>query len=196
MLAKALDDRLGVVNLIELVKNAPPNIDLLAAFTVQEEIGLRGAKVAAYAFNPQLGVAVDSTPAYDLPDWEGEENISYNTNLGQGPAIYIGDGATLSDPRLVRWLAKTAQAAKIPYQVRQPVRGGTDAGAIHQVRVPVFRASRSPSRIATAIPLFRSLASMIGRTRSPCCTPPCHGSHPCRSLLQNVTDRPSINFSE
>ena len=54
-MAKALDDRLGVATLIELLKHAPAKIDLLAAFTVQEEIGLRGAKVAAYAFNPDLG---------------------------------------------------------------------------------------------------------------------------------------------
>jgi endoglucanase len=68
--AKALDDRLGVATLIELVKHAPENIDLLAAFTVQEEVGLRGAQVAAYAFDPDLGIAIDSTPAFDLPSWE------------------------------------------------------------------------------------------------------------------------------
>jgi putative aminopeptidase FrvX len=157
ILAKSLDNRLGVVNLIEMVKNAPPNIDLLAAFTVQEENGLRGAKVAAYAFDPQLGIAVDSTPAYDLPDWEGEENVAYNTHLGQGPAIYIGDGATLSDPRLVRWLAKTAQAAKIPFQYRQPGSGGTDAGAIHRARAGVPSISLSvPHRYShTAVSIAR-----------------------------------------
>ena len=137
LIAKALDNRLGVVNLLELVRNAPPNIDILAAFTVQEEIGLRGAKVAAYAFDPDLGIAVDATPAYDLPDWDGEENVSYNTKLGLGPAIYIGDSVTLSDPRLVRWLIETGRAAKIPFQFRQPGSGGTDAGAIHRARAGV-----------------------------------------------------------
>jgi putative aminopeptidase FrvX len=137
LIAKALDDRMGVVNLIELVRNAPPNIDLLAAFTVQEENGLRGAKVAAYAFDPDLGVALDSTPAHDLPTWDGEENTSYNTRLGLGPAIYIGDGSTLSDPRLVRWLAKTAASTGIPFQYRQPGSGGTDAGAIHRARAGI-----------------------------------------------------------
>jgi endoglucanase len=137
IIAKALDDRLGVVTLLELVKNAPSNIDLLAAFTVQEEIGARGAKVAAYAFNPQLAVVVDATPAYDLPAWDDEENISFNTKLGLGPAIYIGDSVTLSDPRLVRHLIKTARAAGIPCQVRQPADGGTDASAIHKARAGV-----------------------------------------------------------
>ncbi len=137
LIAKSLDNRFGVATLIELVKNAPANIDLLAAFTVQEENGLRGAKVAAYAFNPNLAIAVDATPAYDLPDWDGEENISYNTKLGLGPAIYTADGGTLSDPRLVRHLSETAQAEGIPVQFRQPGGGGTDAGAIHKARAGV-----------------------------------------------------------
>jgi putative aminopeptidase FrvX len=157
LLAKALDNRLGVATLIELVKHAPAGIDLLAAFTVQEEIGLRGAKVAAYAFHPDIGIAVDATPANDLPDWEGEENISYNTRLGLGPAIYVADGATYSDPRLVRWLVTTAETAKIPYQLRQPGGGGTDAGAIHKARAGVPSISVSvPHRYShTAISIAR-----------------------------------------
>jgi tetrahedral aminopeptidase len=137
LISKALDDRFGVVTLIELIKNAPPNIDLLAAFTVQEENGLRGAKVAAYTFNPDLAIVVDSTPANDLPGWEDNENILYNTKLGLGPAIYIGDSGTLSDPRLVRHLSATAQAEGFPFQIRQPARGGTDAGSIHLARAGV-----------------------------------------------------------
>ncbi|MBE3066372.1 MAG: M20/M25/M40 family metallo-hydrolase [Chloroflexi bacterium] len=134
LIAKAFDNRLGVVTLLELVKNAPANIDLLAAFTVQEEIGMRGAKVAAYTFNPDLAIVVDATPANDLPGWDDEENDSFNTKLGLGPAIYIADGNTLSDPRLVRHLSETAQAEGIPVQFRQPGGGGTDAGAIHKAR--------------------------------------------------------------
>jgi putative aminopeptidase FrvX len=137
IMSKALDDRIGVATLIELVKHPPESIDLLAAFTVQEEIGLRGARVAAYAFNPDMGIALDSTPANDLPDWEGGENTTYNTRLGSGPAIYVADGATYSDPRLVRWLVETAEAGGIPYQLRQPGMGGTDAGAIHRARAGV-----------------------------------------------------------
>jgi endoglucanase len=105
LMAKSLDNRLGVALLIELLREPPANVDLLAAFTVQEEIGLSGAKVAAYALEPDLAIAVDSTPANDLPRWDGMENETYNTKLGLGPAIYIADGATFSDPRLVRWLA-------------------------------------------------------------------------------------------
>ena len=132
VLSKSIDDRIGVATLIELLKQAPSAIDLCVAFSVQEEIGLRGAKVAAQFFNPDVAIAVDSTPAYDLPMYEGGENISYNTRLGFGPAIYIADGSTLHDPRLVRFLQKTAEAEKIPYQFRQPGGGGTDSGAIQR----------------------------------------------------------------
>jgi putative aminopeptidase FrvX len=131
---KALDNRLGVATLIELVKHAPKNIDVLAAFTVQEEIGARGARVAAFAFNPDLAIILDSTPAYDLPTWDMDENNRYNARLGAGPAIYVADAGTLSDPRLVRYLIQIAEANGIPYQLRQPGGGGTDAGTIHWQR--------------------------------------------------------------
>ena len=157
LLSKALDNRFGVATLIELVRHAPADIDLLAAFTVQEEIGLRGAKVAAYTFAPDLALAVDATPANDLPGWDGEENVSYNTRLGLGPAIYVGDGTTLSDPRLVRWLASAGDAAGIPYQLRQPGGGGTDAGAIHRARAGIPSGSISvPHRYShTAVSVAR-----------------------------------------
>ena len=156
IMSKSIDDRIGIATLIELVKHAPANIDLCAAFTVQEEIGLRGAKVAAQYFNPDLSIAIDSTPANDLPVHEGGENITYNTKLGLGPAIYIADGSTLHDPRLVRFLQTTAEAEKIPYQLRQPGGGGTNSGAIQRalagiptvsVSVP-HRYTHSPVSIA------------------------------------------------
>jgi putative aminopeptidase FrvX len=130
--AKALDNRLGVTTLIELIKHAPDNIDVLVAFTVQEEVGLRGAKVAAHTLAPDLAIAVDSTPARDLPAHDGRENTVYNSKLGLGPAIYIADSSTLPDPRLVRHFAAAGDGQGIPYQFRQPGGGGTDAGAMHQ----------------------------------------------------------------
>ena len=133
--SKALDDRIGVANLIELVKNPPPNVELLAAFTVQEEVGLRGAEVAAYTFAPDIAIALDCTPANDLPPYDDEdENTRYNARLDAGPAIYTVDRGTLSDPRLVRHFTETGDALGIPYQYRQPGGGGTDAAAMHKVR--------------------------------------------------------------
>ena len=137
ILSKAIDDRIGIAILIELLKHAPSNVDLCLAFSVQEEIGLRGAKVAAHYFDPDLAIAVDSTPARDLPSQNDEENVSYNTKLGFGPAIYIANSSTLDDPRLVRFLEETAIKEKISYQFRQPGGGGTDAGAIQGARVGV-----------------------------------------------------------
>ena len=132
IMSKAIDDRIGVATLIELLKHAPSNIDLCAAFAVQEEIGLRGAKVAAQYFQPDMGIAIDSTPANDLPVHDGGENVAYNTRLGHGPAIYIADGSTFHDQRLVRFLSEVGDAEKIPYQFRQPGGGGTDSGAIQR----------------------------------------------------------------
>lgn len=155
---KALDDRLGVFTIIQLLKNAPENIDLLAAFTVQEELGLRGAKVAAYHFNPDIGLALDSTPANDLPDFDGEENTSHNTRLDGGPAIYLMDGATIGDRRLIQWLSETADSEGIPWQYRQPGRGGTDAGSIHKSRsgVPSVSVSVPQRYLHSAAGLVRT----------------------------------------
>ena len=143
IMSKAIDDRIGVAILIELLKHAPANVELCLSFSVQEEVGLRGAKVAAHYFEPDLAIAIDSTPARDLPDYEGNENVSYNTKLGFGPAIYVANSSTMDDPRLVRFLEETAKAGNIPYQFRQPGGGGTDAGAIQQSRagVPVVSVS-------------------------------------------------------
>jgi endoglucanase len=143
LLSKALDNRLGVATLIELLKPARENVDLCAAFTVQEEIGGRGAKVAAQHFNPQLAIAIDSTPAYDLPAWDDSENTTYNTRLDFGPALYTMDRGTLSDPRLIRFVAASAEAEGIPFQYRQPGGGGTDAAAMHQALagIPVVSVS-------------------------------------------------------
>lgn len=143
IMAKSIDDRIGVATLIELFKQAPPNIDLCAAFSVQEEIGLRGAKVAAQYFNPDLAIAIDSTPANDLPLHDDSENMIYNTKLGLGPAIYVADGSTLHDPRLVRFLRETAEAEKIPYQIRQPGGGDTDSGAIQRALAGILTVSIS-----------------------------------------------------
>ncbi len=156
--AKALDNRLGVATLIELLKHAPEQIDLLAAFTVQEEVGLRGAGVAAYAFHPDMAVAVDATPANDFPHWDDDdENDRYNTRLDAGPAIYVMDFYTIPDRRLINWLVETGEQSGIPYQLRQPGGGGTDAGAIHKVREGIPSISVSvPIRYAhTAVSLAR-----------------------------------------
>jgi putative aminopeptidase FrvX len=140
---KALDDRLGVSLLIELLRRPVKGVDLLGAFTVQEEIGARGATVAAFTFEPDIGIALDCTPAMDLPTSEGRINPDPNTRLGEGPAVYVADGKTVSDPRLVSMAIETAERLEIPFQIRQPGSGGTDARAIQRSKagVPVISIS-------------------------------------------------------
>lgn len=160
-IAKALDNRLGCATLIELLRLAAAgsfdHVELLLSFSVQEEIGLRGARAAAYALNPDVAFAIDSTPANDLPAFDDSENVGYNTRLGAGPAIYIADSSTLGDPRLAQLLMRVGEANGIPYQIRQPGGGGTDAGSIHKVRAGVPSLSVSvPGRYAhTASMLVR-----------------------------------------
>ncbi len=143
LMSKALDNRLGVATLIELVKAAPFRVDLLAAFTVQEEIGLRGAKVAANYFRPDLAIIIDATPARDLPMQREGENTTYNSWLGLGPAIYLSHPAAIDDPRLVQFLVRTAERERIPFQFRQPGGGSNDAGAVQRAAtgVPVVSVS-------------------------------------------------------
>jgi endoglucanase len=139
---KALDDRAGCAVLIEILRGPRLPIEVLAAFTVQEEVGLRGAKAAAHAFDPDVAVAIDATPANDLPPTI-DQDISPNTRLGYGPAIYVMTRRDLSDPRLVKHFVATGDALKIPYQIRQPGGGGTNAGGIIPTRsgVPTISVS-------------------------------------------------------
>jgi len=127
---KAFDDRAGCAVLIELLKESYP-FDLYAAFTVQEEVGLRGARVAAYAIAPDIAFALEGTVCDDMPR---TKDISPTTTVGLGPAITVMDRSIIIDPRLVNLLVKTAEENGIPYQFKQPGMGSTDAGAIHVTR--------------------------------------------------------------
>lgn len=136
---KAFDDRVGCAVLIELLKENYP-FELHAAFTVQEELGLRGAQVAAFSIEPHVAFVLEGTIADDLPK---EKDLSPTTILGGGPAISIVDRRTFADRRLVKLLVETAEEEGIPYQFKQPAVGGTDAGRIHLSRegVPTAIAS-------------------------------------------------------
>jgi endoglucanase len=129
---KALDDRAGCASLISLIQGDPFPFDLQVAFTVQEEVGLRGARVAAQYFEPDLAFVLESTACHDLPQDPDEPDQTTITRLGGGPAITVVDRSMISDPRLVRHLVRVAEAEGIPCQFRSPqYAGGTDAGAIH-----------------------------------------------------------------
>lgn len=131
---KAFDDRAGCVSLIKLIQGERFPFDLAVAFTVQEEVGLRGARVAAQRLQPDAAYVLETTACHDLPPADDSDpDTTTITVLGDGPAITARDRTTISDPRLVRHLLRAAEAAGIPYQFRSPQHaGGTDAGSIHQ----------------------------------------------------------------
>ena len=127
---KAFDDRAGCALLAELLKERFP-FDLVAAFTVQEEVGLRGARVAAWSEKPDVALVLECTGANEVPT---ERDASPSTRLGGGPSITLRDSSFIADRRLVELFVATAREKEIPHQFKQPTIGGTDAGAIHLVR--------------------------------------------------------------
>lgn len=134
MVSKAMDDRIGVAILIETIRQirqggmSSPH-QLCFVFSVQEEVGVRGAKTAAFGVEPDLGLAVDVTGSGDTP-----KGMKMQVGLGKGPAIKVRDSRTLADPRVVDWMVRTAQAAGLPYQLEILEFGGTDAEAIQLSR--------------------------------------------------------------
>ena len=127
IISKALDDRLGVLALIETIKkNVITDNEIYYAFTVQEEVGARGAKVCAYDINPDLAIAVDVT---DTGDTMSDNNM--DIKCGAGVAIKIKDRSVIVSPRVREFLIKIAIENNIPYQLEIMEDGGTDAGAIH-----------------------------------------------------------------
>ena len=152
-IGKAFDGRAGCAVLVELLRGSRFPFDLMAAFTVQEEVGLRGAGVAAYHLRPDAALVVECTPAFDLPN---EEDVSANVRLGRGPAIYVMDRGTIQDPRLVAHITRTAGENKIPFQIRQPGGGGTNTAAIQRAGTGVPAAT-----IATPTRYAHSPVSMI-----------------------------------
>ena len=133
LVAKAMDDRISVAVLIAAlreIKQTPHELHFV--FTVQEEVGLRGATTAAFGIAPDIGVAVDVTGTGDTP-----KGMKMEVALGKGPTVKIKDSSVLSDPRVVDWMVTTAQKAKLPYQLEILERGGTDTRAIQLSRAGV-----------------------------------------------------------
>lgn len=136
---KAFDDRVGVASLIfalKLLSDVKHEAEVYSVFTVQEEIGLKGATVSAFAVKPDVGIAVDVTTANDIPEVDEKDWV---TELGKGPAIKVMDKGNISHPKLRELLIKIAEEEKIPYQLEVLPGGATDAAAIMVSRegVPV-----------------------------------------------------------
>lgn len=141
VVSKTLDNRLSVFVMIEALRAVGEHAcDILAVATTQEEVGLRGVSTAAYALEPDIGIALDVTLANDFPGPSDHEHV---TRLGAGAAIKIMDSSLLCHPKLVRHFRDVAERNNIPYQLEILPRGGTDAGGIQRSRsgVPSFTLS-------------------------------------------------------
>jgi len=128
---KSIDNRVSVFILIETLrklKKAP--YDTYGVFTVQEEVGIRGANVAAHSINPDFGFGLDTTIAFDLPGAAPHEKV---TSLGKGTAIKIMDAMTICDYRMVDYMKKIADKKKIKWQPEVLTAGGTDTAGLQRM---------------------------------------------------------------
>ena len=124
--AKALDDRIGCMLMIELIKSEL-EYDTYFCFNVQEEVGLRGSKCTSFAVQSDISIILEATTAADLDGVSGEKRVCV---LGDGPVISFMDRSTIYDKELYELGMKTAKENDIPVQTKTAVAGGNDAGAI------------------------------------------------------------------
>ena len=129
--AKAFDNRVGVGLVIETLQELGdhPNT-VIGTGSVQEEVGLRGARTVTAAVEPDVAIVLEGPPADDLP---GSSSDTLQGKLGGGVQIRLYDPSMIANPRLTELTIETATAHQIPHQIAVRTSGGTDAGAIHQV---------------------------------------------------------------
>jgi len=130
---KSLDNRLAVFILIEslrALKDVEVPYDIYGVFTVQEEVGIRGANVAALEIKPDFGFGLDTTIAFDVPGSKPEEVI---TKLGDGTAIKVMDSATICDYRMIKFMENVAEKHNIKTQKEILTAGGTDTAGIQRM---------------------------------------------------------------
>lgn len=131
--SKALDDRVGCAILLELMKEDYES-DMYFVFTVQEEVGLRGAQVAAFNIKPDIALVVEGTTCSDV---YGSKPHNQVTNLGGGAVMTAVDRAAISDKNYYDFIMKTAKEYDIKLQIKRTTMGGTDAGAIQRSGIGV-----------------------------------------------------------
>lgn len=137
--SRAIDDRAGCAILIDLMKKELP-YDCTFVFAVQEEVGLRGSKTAAFAAKPKAAIVVESTTAADIAGVDPDKQVC---RVGKGPVLSFMDRATIYDRPYFQLAQKLAKENEIPCQVKEAVAGGNDAGAIHVSRGGVRTAAIS-----------------------------------------------------
>jgi putative aminopeptidase FrvX len=128
---KSIDNRVSVFILIETLRELKSSpYDVYAVFTVQEEVGIRGANASALQIEPDFGFGLDTTIAFDVP---GAKPYEVVTRLGDGTAIKIMDASTICDYRMVKYMKQTAVKHKIKHQTEILPAGGTDTAALQRM---------------------------------------------------------------
>ena len=142
--SKAWDDRVGVAIAVDVVRrltSAEHYADVYAVGSTQEEVGLRGAKTAAYTVCPDIGIAIDSTYARDVP------GAKYGTNLGSGVTLSVMDGSVIGNRELIYYMEDICKECGIDFVYDLFLRGGTDSGEIHKTGSGIVNMTLSiPSR--------------------------------------------------
>ena len=128
VLGKAFDDRVGCAMIIETLRRLPKvDCNVYVVGTIQEEVGLRGATIAAFQIKPDVGIALDASVAGDMPGvGEGEAPAK----MGEGPVVTVADAGLIAHPKVLRLIIDSAKQNKIPYQLETGIRGATDAARI------------------------------------------------------------------
>jgi endoglucanase len=137
LLGKGLSGRTGVAILIDTLrrlKRTPHEVQFV--FTVQEEVGQRGSRTAAFSLDPEIALSLAPTPCGDVPGMS-----HFPVGLGKGPAIRVRDQSLLSDPRVVRWMVQRAEEARLPHQLEVSQVGASGAAEIQRSRVGVIAGS-------------------------------------------------------
>lgn len=154
---KCFDDRAGCAVIAELLKSHPDGVDgtpFFGAFTTQEEIGVRGGRVAGYTLRPDVFIACEGTTAGDVPgDWRGRDEPP-STELGAGPALSILDRSHIADRAWLDFVRGVAEDEGIPYQYKRSITGGTESSVVQR--------ARAGSRVLTVSLPVRYIHSPVG----------------------------------
>lgn len=130
LVSKSMDDRIGCAVMAEAMKRLEKSPhDCYFVFTVQEEVGLRGARTSAFSVSPDIGISVDVTRTGDTP-----KSVTMAVGLGKGAAIKVKDASIVCHPAVKKLMVETARRHNIPYQLEVLEQGGTDSGAIHMTK--------------------------------------------------------------
>ena len=132
VVGKAFDDRVGCTTMIETMKRLPKvDCNVYAVGTIQEEVGLRGATIAAFQVAPDIGIALEATIAGDTP---GVSEGEAPAKVREGPVLTVADAGLIAHPKILKLLIDSAKEHKIPYQLETGIRGATDASKIALTR--------------------------------------------------------------